>query len=409
MRGSFKDRGLEGYSMRDGPSQVFLIPGPVRMSQATLEAMAAPAMTARSSEFRAHMKRLNRGLRHAFGLTPSPENEEHPSAFGEDGYAVLAVSGSGTAAMEMILSNRMSAEDQVLVPTNGKFGERVAQIAERFGKVERLHHEWDQTLDLEGIDRILAAGSHTMLVICHNETSSGITQDAAALARIAQGHGVEFILDGITSIGGIPAHLAEWGVGAAAIGAQKCTAGPSGMASIAVSEGFVERCGKGAARSYYFDLEDAIKKARDDQTPWTPAINLILGWAVALEELMEEGLEGRHARCQGLAQGVRDLMIEAGLELHAPSGSQSNTVTSIKIPEGLGDEWRKNLATVHDVHVIGGQDHLKGQIFRIGSMGLTTPDEMAEGCHRIISDLHERGIVTKMPEISAARFTTHTP
>ena len=394
--------------MSGRPSQVFLIPGPVRMSEATLKAMSAPAMTARSNEFRVHMRRLNRGLRHAFGLTPSPENKEHPSAFGEDGYTVLAVSGSGTAAMEMILCNRMSEEDLVLVPTNGKFGERVAQIAERFGKVEHLRHEWDRTFDLKEIDRILAAGSHTMLVICHNETSSGITQDAAALARIAQTHGVEFILDGITSIGGIPAHLAEWGVGAAAIGAQKCTAGPSGMAAIAISEGFAERCRGGTTKSFYFDLEDAVKKARDDQTPWTPAINLILGWAVALEELMEEGLEGRHARCRGLAQGVCDLMTEAGLELHAPSGSRSNTVTSIKIPEDLDDEWRRNLTTAHQVHVIGGQDHLKGLIFRIGSMGLTTPEEMAEGCHRIISDLHERGIVTKMPEITAARFAILT-
>ncbi|HJN55497.1 MAG TPA: aminotransferase class V-fold PLP-dependent enzyme [Candidatus Poseidoniales archaeon] len=394
--------------MSDGLSEIFLIPGPVRMSEATLKAMSAPAMTARSNEFRAHMRRLNRGLRHAFGLTPSPENMEHTSAFGEDGYAVLAVSGSGTAAMEMIFANRMGPEDRVLVPSNGKFGERVAQIAERFGKVEHLLYEWDQTFNLEEIDRILAAGSHTMLAICHNETSSGIAQDAAALSHIAQEHDVEFILDGITSIGGMPAPLAEWKVAAAAMGAQKCTAGPSGMAAIAISDGFAERCRGEVTKSFYFDLEDAIKKARDEQTPWTPAINLIIGWAVALEELMEEGLEGRHARCRCLAQGVRDLMSEVGLELYAPYGSQSDTVTSIKIPEGLDDKWRSNLATSHQVHVIGGQDHLKGRIFRIGSMGLTTPEEMTEGCHRIIADLHERGIVTKMPEITAARFAIPT-
>ena len=106
----------------------FLVPGPVRMSEACLQAMATPVMTARGSEFRDVMADLNAGLRTAFNLTPSTRKRGTESWSGSDGYKVVAVSGSGTAAMEMVIANRFRPNDRVLVPTNGKFGERVADI-----------------------------------------------------------------------------------------------------------------------------------------------------------------------------------------------------------------------------------------------------------------------------------------
>ncbi|MCS5534633.1 MAG: hypothetical protein NZ802_02140, partial [Candidatus Poseidoniales archaeon] len=110
----------------------FLVPGPVRMTAATLEAMATPTMTARGPEFRNIMAVLNQRLRIAFNLSPSTPESGANSWTGEDGYGVIVVSGSGTAAMEMVLANRFSKSDKILVPTNGKFGERVAQMGVRF-------------------------------------------------------------------------------------------------------------------------------------------------------------------------------------------------------------------------------------------------------------------------------------
>ena len=109
----------------------FLVPGPVRMNPNCLEALATPAITARGGEFRDIMARLNSGLRYAFNLSPSSDKKKNESWSGDDGYKVITVSGSGTAAMEMVMANRFRPNDRVLVPTNGKFGERVAEMGAR--------------------------------------------------------------------------------------------------------------------------------------------------------------------------------------------------------------------------------------------------------------------------------------
>ena len=157
----------------------FLVPGPVRMSDACLQAMATPVMTARGPEFRQVMAELNSGLRHAFNLTPSEPKMKTQSWTGEDGYKVVVVSGSGTAAMEMVIANRFRSNDLVLVPTNGKFGERVADICKRFCNVKHLQYEWGRSFDHYEIEQQLERGCYEALLICHNETSTGITQRRA--------------------------------------------------------------------------------------------------------------------------------------------------------------------------------------------------------------------------------------
>jgi len=213
----------------------FLVPGPVRMSDACLQAMATPVMTARGPEFRDVMADLNAGLRSAFNLTPSERTRGTQSWAGEDGYKVVAVSGSGTAAMEMVIANRFRPNDRVLVPTNGKFGERVAQICKQYCQVKHIAYDWGRSFDFVELEEQLGRGTYEAVLICHNETSTGITQDAASLAQMCKEYNVAFILDGITSVGGAPVHPADWEAEAVVMGAQKCTAGPSGIAAIAIN------------------------------------------------------------------------------------------------------------------------------------------------------------------------------
>ena len=372
----------------------FLVPGPVRMSDACLQAIATPVMTARGPEFRDVMADLNAGLRSAFNLTPSERTRGTQSWSGEDGYKVIAVSGSGTAAMEMVIANRFRPNDRVLVPTNGKFGERVAQICKQYCQVKHIAYDWGRSFDFMELEAQLGRGTYEAVLICHNETSTGITQDAASLAQMCKEYNVAFILDGITSVGGAPVHPAEWGAEAVMMGAQKCTAGPSGIAAIAINEHFIERLEtirkQGDSNPvYYLDLVSALKKGDDDQTPWTPAINLAMGWAAALRELEEEGLENRWIRCKKLANGVRNLFTDLGFMLLADGGQESDTVTAIMYPEGIDDSWRSTLKAKYDTQVIGAQDHLKGKMFRVGSMGTTTVEEMVEGCKRMIACFNE--------------------
>jgi aspartate aminotransferase-like enzyme len=377
------------------------------MSDACLQAMATPVMTARGPEFRDVMADLNAGLRSAFNLTPSERTRGTQSWSGEDGYKVIAVSGSGTAAMEMVIANRFRPNDRVLVPTNGKFGERVAQICKQYCQVKHIAYDWGRSFDFMELEAQLGRGTYEAVLICHNETSTGITQDAASLAQMCKEYNVAFILDGITSVGGAPVHPAEWGAEAVVMGAQKCTAGPSGIAAIAINEHFIERLEtirkQGDSNPvYYLDLVSALKKGDDDQTPWTPAINLVMGWAAALRELEEEGLENRWIRCKKLANGVRNLFTDLGFMLLADGGQESDTVTAIMYPEGIDDSWRSTLKAKYDTQVIGAQDHLKGKMFRVGSMGTTTVEEMVEGCKRMIACFNEMGHA--LPNVDVAPY-----
>jgi len=378
------------------------------MSEATLAALATPALTHRSPQFKQHMASLSSRLRLAFGLSPSSEEAGTQSHDGEDGYSVIVVSGSGTAAMEMVIANRFGDDETVLVPTNGKFGERIAEICERHCKVNHLKIDWGRPFDHDEIEQILSEGNHEALAICHNETSTGIVQDAAALGAICKKHGVSFIIDGITSVGGIDVKPAEWAADAVVVGSQKCTAGPSGVAAIAVSEPYIEKSIFNRIKGeispiYYLDLGPALKKAADDQTPWTPAINLILGWSAALGDLVDEGVEKRIQRCANLANGVRNLFTELGFELYATKGHRSDTVTAIRYPQpAWGEEWRSKLAKEYETFVIGGQGHVKGRIFRVGTMGTTGRDEMIEGCNRMITCFNDFGL--GLPAVDVASY-----
>ena len=384
----------------------FLVPGPVRMSDGCLQAMATPVITARGAEFREVMAKLNSGLRYAFDLSPSPSEMKSQSWTGEDGYKVVVVSGSGTAAMEMVIANRFRSNDLVLVPTNGKFGERVADICRQFCNVKQIKYDWGRSFDLYELEQQLERGCYEALLICHNETSSGITQDAEAIAEMCTRHNVSFILDGITSVGGMAVHPEKWNAEAVVMGAQKCTAGPSGIAAIALNEHCVERIKaihqQGDANPrYYLDMISALKKGDDDQTPWTPAINLAMGWGVALEELKEETNQARWDRCERMAKGVRALFNDLGFALLADSGQQSTTVTAVLYPDGIDDTWRSALKENYQTQVIGAQDHLKGKMFRIGSMGITPVDEMVEGCKRMIACFRDFGLDLKDVDVES--------
>ena len=402
----FKDRHRTPPTMTH-TGDCFLVPGPVRMNDACLQAMATPVMTARGPEFREVMAKLNSGLRYAFNLSPAVPEMKNESWTGEDGYKVVVVSGSGTAAMEMVIANRFRNNDLVLVPTNGKFGERVADICRQFCNVKHLQYEWGRSFDLYELEQQLERGCYEALLICHNETSSGITQDAEAIAEMCERHNVSFILDGITSVGGMPVHPAKWNAEAVVMGAQKCTAGPSGIAAIAVSQHCVERIQaihlQGDANPrYYLDMISALKKGGDDQTPWTPAINLAMGWSAALDHLKEETNEGRWERCTRMASGVRALFTDLGFMLLADDGQRSNSVTAIMYPEGIDDAWRSALKDTYNTQVIGAQDHLKGKMFRVGSMGETPVSEMIEGCKRMISCFKDFGM--DLPDVDVDAY-----
>ncbi len=336
--------------MDDG---LLMIPGPVKLHERIIRAMARQMISHRSSDFEEIFEYCLRALKPLFGT---------------DGDVVI-ISGSGTAGMESAVAS-FSNIKKITCLDNGKFGERFAKIAERYVKVDHIKFEWGKSIDLNKVEESLSEGSDAIAFV-HNETSTGILNPAEEIAKIAKRYDALVIMDGITSVGGDVVEMDRWGIDVAIVGSQKCIGAPPGLSAVAIGERAWEFYNEKVP--YYLDLKAYVKKAEENQTPYTPAIPLFLALAEALKIIEEEGLERRIKRHRKLAEATRRWAKNADLELFPEpdeKSSYSNTVTAIKMPEKITDkELRGSLKREYGITISGGQEHLKGKIFRIGHMG----------------------------------------
>ncbi len=337
---------------------LLMIPGPVKLHERIINAMAKQMIGHRSSDFEKTYEYCMNALKPLFGTKKSD---------------VVIISGSGTAGMEAAIAS-FSKVKKITCVDNGKFGERFAKIATRYTNVDHLHFEWGKSIELEKVEESLANGSEAVAFV-HNETSTGILNPAKEIAKIARKYDALTIMDGITSVGGDEVRMDEWGVDVAIVGSQKCIGAPPGLAAVAISERAWEFYNEKVP--FYLDLDAYVKKARkSNQTPYTPAVPLFLAFAEALRIIEEEGVENRIERHRKFSKAVRIWAENAGLELFPELNeysAYSNTVTAIKMPEGVSDkELRGRLKEEYGITISGGQEHLKGKIFRIGTMGNVT-------------------------------------
>lgn len=346
----------------DAQDNVFLLPGPVKMHPRVLQAMARPAMAHRTPEFSEVNARLFEGLRKLLDI---------------DHVAVLA--GSGTAGMDAAVSSLVHWGDRAIGLDNGKFGERMAGLVQRYAgdSAVRLTSDWGQPHDLEALERELEEGA-TAVAFTLNETSTAVMNQGQRIAKLCRKHGALSIADTITATGSIPTPMKDWGLDVTIMGSQKCIGGPSGLAFVGVSDAAYEKLD---APSYYLDLKKHIDRAeKDNQTPYTAAVPLHMACVEALDVVFEEGLDARFARTETLAKACRAAAESAGLELAADASCRSDTVTSIRYPAGLSDgDIRPVLKERFGVVVAGAQGAWKGNVFRIGHMGQTTWAELAAG------------------------------
>lgn len=357
----------------DSQDNIFMIAGPVKIHRRVLNAMSVPAFSHRSKEFQNVIGEIKVLLQYLF----QSKNE------------VAVISGSGTAGIESAISSLLKKDDKILCFNNGKFGERVCQLGKLFANATELKFPWGKPLDLEKVEEKLKNEDFTAVGICHNETSTALTNQAKEVAELIKKHGKQkngekpfYILDGITSIGGIPVDIDGWGVDIAIFGSQKCIAGPAGLACLSVSEIAFNYLHDNV---YYLNLKKHIKKMQENDTPYTPAIPLFFGLREALRMIKEEGLENRIKRTEKLANACRKGVDALGLELFPEREYASNTLTAIKYPKELLDkynvdkfdsEFRKKLREEHNVVLAGAQDEIKGKVFRIGHMGICSFNDL---------------------------------
>ncbi len=375
----------------DAQDNVFLLPGPVKMHPRVRQAMAAPAMAHRSPEFGAVNARLFSGLKRIM-----------------DAPRVAVLAGSGTAGMDAAVSNLVHWNDPAVGLENGKFGQRMGQLVQRYagdaGVV--LQAPWGSGFDLEAVEQRLEEGA-TAVAFTLNETSTAVMNQGAEVARLCRKHDAVSIADTITATGSVPVPMSEWGLDVSVVGSQKCLGGPSGLCFVGLSDRAYERLD---SPSLYLDLKRyADRHDKDDQTPFTAAVPLHLACVEALDRVEEEGLEARFARTRTLAEACRAAAEAAGLELAAEAGVRSDTVTAVRYPDGVTDaDVRPVLKDRFGVVVAGAQDQWKGKVFRVGHMGDTTWAELAAGWAAIEAALRAAG--ASVPRGAAvAAMMDHVP
>ena len=340
---------------------LLMLPGPVPIPERVRLAMSRQAINHRSAEFGAAYADCVRVLKTTFGTTND----------------LFVISGSGTAGMEAAIAN-VGRDREIACLVNGKFGERLLKISQRYGKAHEIKSDWGTPLDLEGLAARLEQGAQVVTLV-HNETSAGIRNPAEEVGKLCRKHDALFIMDAITSIGGDTVEADKWGVDIAITGSQKCLAAPAGLAMVSVSGRAWERMTKNPP--YYLDLAAYRKSASGTpmETPYTPAVPLFFALREACLMIEEEGLPARIARHRNMAKAVHAAAKAWGLSLFPKPDAKhaySSTVTAIEYPAGVKDDEMRGIVKKMGIVIAGGQDHVKGKIFRIGSMGAIGAPEL---------------------------------
>ena len=358
-----------------------MIPGPTPVPETVLQAMGRHPIGHRSADFQKIVKRTTKQLQWLHQTTGD----------------VLAITGSGTAAMEAGIINVLSKGEKVLCGDNGKFGERWVKLARAYGlDVQVIQAEWGQPLDPEAFRAALEADTAKAIkavILTHSETSTGVINDLETIAKHARAHRTALtIADCVTSLGACKVPMDEWGIDVIGSGSQKGYMMPPGLAFVAMSERAWEAYGRSDLPKFYLDLGKYRKSARADSNPFTPAINLYFALEAALEMMQAEGLEAifaRHARHRAAAQAGMEAM---GLPLYAAEGCGSPAITAVA-PEGIDAEaLRKAVKEKFDILLAGGQDHLKGKVFRIGHLGFVCDRDVLTAVAAIEATLADLGL-----------------
>ncbi|ADJ26049.1 aminotransferase class V [Dehalogenimonas lykanthroporepellens BL-DC-9] len=333
------------------------IPGPTPCPPEVLQAMGHQMINHRGVEFADALKDVTSKMKKVFQTQADP----------------MLITGSGTAGLETAVVNMLSPGDTVLSVSIGVFGERFAKIAETYGaNVVALNFPHGQAANPSSVAEALKRNPAVKAVlVTHNETSTGITNDLGAIAKIVKSAGKLLLVDCISSLGSIDVPVDEWGIDVAISGSQKGWMVPPGMAMVAVSEAGWQAYAEARMPRFYLDLGKARKSLEKGQTPWTPNVSAVLAFRIALDMMLAEGLENIFARHRRMGQFTRDGIKALGLTLLADEQYASNTVTSVVADRGLDPKkLNKIMREEFDIVLAGGQGPLEGKIFRIGHLGL---------------------------------------
>jgi aspartate aminotransferase-like enzyme len=355
------------------------IPGPTPLPERVVRSMSRPMIDHRGPEFAAILAEITAGAKRVFKTSND----------------LLILTSSGTGGLESAIANLVSPGDEVVAAVCGNFGERFAALAAAYGAdVVRLEFEWGQPVDANDLASVLERHPNAKVVLLtHNETSTGLTNPLEALARVAHKAGRIVVVDGVSSISSIAIDTDAWGIDVAVTGSQKGWMAPPGLSLVSVSERAWAQQANARSPRYYFDWKEAKMWAEKGMTPFTPAVGVVFALQEGLHMIEEEGIDAVYKRHERLARGTQAGLEALGFHLFAREGYRSNTVTSAVPPVGLDVTALRNvLNQKFGVVIAGGQGKMTGKMIRVGHLGAVAEGDVVQVVWAIEQALDELDI-----------------
>jgi alanine-glyoxylate transaminase/serine-glyoxylate transaminase/serine-pyruvate transaminase len=347
--------------MKTGINHLY-VPGPTNVPEAVRQSMNVPMQDMRAPDYGDLTMELFTGIKKVLRT---------------DKGHVMFFPGSGTGAWEAAITNTLNPGDKVLMARYGHFSTLWVDMAQRLGlNVEIIDIAWGAGVPVNEISRRLGSDAKDEIkavFVTHNETSTGVTSDIAAVRRALDEnfHDALLFVDGVSSIGSLDFRMDEWEVDLVVAGSQKGLMLPAGLGILGVSEKAVQTSKLSTMRRAYFDFDDMLKMNKNGYWPYTPPTQLFHGLRASLNIIEAEGLENIVARHKRLAQGVRHAIAAWGLDLVAEHQSlYSDTVSAIRVPNSVDARDVLHIAYEDFNTSFGsGLGPLNGKVFRIGHLG----------------------------------------
>lgn len=341
-------------------AQPFLLnPGPVNVAPAVKAAIAGEDWCHREPEYFQLQDRVREGVVRALELDAAK-------------WASILLTGSGTCAVEAMISSLVPHDGALVVVSNGVYGDRIAKMGRAHGvEVIEVISDPSQSPDLAKVEAAIvgAGGRAKAIAAVHHETTTGLINPVAEIGALAKKHGLVYLLDSVSGLAGEAIDLEAAHVDAAACTANKCFEGLPGICFVVARRAAVAAVAKAPPRTLYLHLPAYLAKQDEQDTPFTPAVQVLMALEVATNLLIEEGLANRIRRYAGYAKIVRDGVEKLGLRLWLPPELRSNTITTIALPPGATYEKLHDAMRAEGFVIYAGQGDLRTKAFRIANMG----------------------------------------
>jgi aspartate aminotransferase-like enzyme len=362
---------------------LLLTPGPTQVPPELCAVLGRPIIHHRTPQFQQYLKEAIEGLQYVL----QTKND------------VYIMAASGTGAMEASLCNLVSAGDKVITVDSGKFGERWTELAKAFqASPIVIKVPWGKAVRADDIAKKLKDhpdAKAVFITLC--ETSTGVMPDVRAIADVVQKTDAVLVVDAVSGLGVVDFRMDEWGIDVVASGSHKGFMLPPGLAFVAMSPKAKALMEKSTAPRFYFDLRKYAKVFLKPDTPFTPAIGIVIALTESLRMIKEKGLENIFAHYARLAKGIRSAVEALGLTIFSEESDRSNVLTAICVPEGIDSgKVVKLMRDMHGISVAGGQGDLKGKIIRIAHMGCLDEYDLLAGISCLEKVLKELGYKFKL-------------